>query len=116
MTSLIVNASANASTPSKVDEKTKDIFESHMNDVVSEFKKMEVSGRLKPEPMLNENPQRFVLFPIKQAEVWSMYKKAEASFWTAEELAELFEMEWCIRLLANKNFLDNIPRANSLKE
>ncbi|TLS23109.1 uncharacterized protein PpBr36_05998 [Pyricularia pennisetigena] len=38
------------------------------------------------EPILQENPQRFVLFPIKYHEVWQMYKKAEASFWTAEEI------------------------------
>lgn len=29
---------------------------------------------------------RFVLFPIKYDDIWSMYKKAEASFWTAEEI------------------------------
>lgn len=38
------------------------------------------------EPILKENAQRFVLFPIKYHEVWQMYKKAEASFWTAEEI------------------------------
>lgn len=38
------------------------------------------------EPLLQENPHRFVLFPIKYHEVWQMYKKAEASFWTAEEV------------------------------
>ena len=36
--------------------------------------------------MLMENKQRFVLFPIKYPQVWEMYKKAEASFWTAEEI------------------------------
>ncbi len=38
------------------------------------------------EPILQENKDRFVLFPIKHDEIWSMYKKAEASFWTAEEI------------------------------
>ncbi|KAH6687494.1 ribonucleoside-diphosphate reductase small chain [Plectosphaerella plurivora] len=38
------------------------------------------------EPLLRENPQRFVMFPIKYHEIWQMYKKAEASFWTAEEI------------------------------
>ena len=38
------------------------------------------------EPILTENKQRFVLFPIKHPQVWEMYKKAEASFWTAEEI------------------------------
>ncbi|KAG4301796.1 hypothetical protein PCK1_001772 [Pneumocystis canis] len=38
------------------------------------------------EPLLMENKKRFVLFPIKYHEIWQMYKKAEASFWTAEEI------------------------------
>lgn len=40
----------------------------------------------KDEPLLIENDKRFVLFPIKYHEIWQMYKKAEASFWTAEEI------------------------------
>ncbi len=38
------------------------------------------------EPLLKENRDRFVLFPIKHDEIWRMYKQAEASFWTAEEI------------------------------
>ncbi|KAJ1919407.1 Ribonucleotide-diphosphate reductase (RNR), small subunit [Mycoemilia scoparia] len=38
------------------------------------------------EPLLRDNPNRFVLFPIKWHDIWEMYKKAEASFWTAEEI------------------------------
>jgi ribonucleoside-diphosphate reductase beta chain len=38
------------------------------------------------EPILKENPDRFVLFPIVHEDIWKMYKKAEASFWTAEEI------------------------------
>lgn len=38
------------------------------------------------EPILIENKDRFVLFPIKHRDIWEMYKKAEASFWTAEEI------------------------------
>ena len=38
------------------------------------------------EPLFKENPNRFVLFPIKWPEIWSMYKKALASIWTVEEL------------------------------
>jgi ribonucleoside-diphosphate reductase beta chain len=38
------------------------------------------------EPLLQENPNRFVLFPIQYDDIWKMYKKAEASFWTAEEI------------------------------
>lgn len=40
----------------------------------------------KDEPLLVENKRRFVLFPIKYNEIWQMYKKAEALFWTAEEI------------------------------
>ncbi len=36
--------------------------------------------------LLTENPNRFVLFPIKYDNLFKMYKKAEASFWTAEEI------------------------------
>ena len=38
------------------------------------------------EKILQESDNRFVLFPIKYDEIWSMYKKAEASFWTTEEI------------------------------
>jgi len=38
------------------------------------------------EPLLKDNPQRFVIFPIQYHDIWQMYKKAEASFWTAEEV------------------------------
>ena len=38
------------------------------------------------EPILRENKDRFVLFPITHADIWEYYKKAEASFWTAEEI------------------------------
>ena len=39
-----------------------------------------------PEPLLTENPNRFVLFPITHDDIWAFYKKSEASFWTAEEI------------------------------
>jgi ribonucleoside-diphosphate reductase beta chain len=38
------------------------------------------------EPILKENPSRFVLFPIEHDDIWAFYKKSEASFWTAEEI------------------------------
>ncbi|KAI9636000.1 ribonucleotide reductase [Dioszegia hungarica] len=40
----------------------------------------------KDEPLLQESNSRFVLFPIKYREIWQMYKQAQASFWTAEEI------------------------------
>jgi ribonucleoside-diphosphate reductase beta chain len=38
------------------------------------------------EPLLTQSNDRFVLFPIKHNDIWDMYKKAMASFWTAEEI------------------------------
>src|SRR5690606_34443602 len=38
------------------------------------------------EPILAENKDRFVIFPIRHDDIWQFYKKAEASFWTAEEV------------------------------
>ncbi|MCL7025837.1 hypothetical protein MKW94_005071 [Papaver nudicaule] len=38
------------------------------------------------EPILTPNPDRFCMFPIQYPQIWEMYKKAEASFWTAEEV------------------------------
>jgi ribonucleoside-diphosphate reductase beta chain len=62
------------------------------------------------EPILQENPNRFVLFPIQHDDIWKMYKKAEASFWTAEEIdlhADL--VDWENKLNDNeKYFIKNI--------
>jgi ribonucleoside-diphosphate reductase beta chain len=38
------------------------------------------------EPILQQNNDRFVIFPIKHHDIWEWYKKMEASFWTAEEI------------------------------
>ena len=38
------------------------------------------------ELLLRENKDRFVILPIKYPAIWEMYKKCEASFWTAEEI------------------------------
>ena len=48
------------------------------------------------EPILEDNKNRFVLFPIEHDDIWSFYKRAEASFWTAEEIdlaADLVDWE-----------------------
>ena len=43
-------------------------------------------ANIENEPILKENKDRFVLFPIEKDDIWQFYKKAEASFWTAEEI------------------------------
>jgi len=49
-------------------------------------RKLMKKRELEEEPLLRENPNRFVIFPIKYPDIWQFYKKAEASFWTAEEV------------------------------
>ena len=44
------------------------------------------SSLVQNEPLLQENRERFVILPIRHDAVWQMYKQAEASFWTAEEV------------------------------
>jgi ribonucleoside-diphosphate reductase beta chain len=47
---------------------------------------MSATATLVEEPILQENKDRFVLFPIQHHDIWEFYKKQEASFWTAEEI------------------------------
>jgi len=49
--------------------------------ISAEFRELE-----KTDPLLMENPRRWVLFPIQYPSIYEMYKKHEASFWTAEEI------------------------------
>jgi ribonucleoside-diphosphate reductase beta chain len=41
---------------------------------------------VKHDPILTENPSRYVLFPIKDDDIWQLYKKQQQSFWIAEEV------------------------------
>ncbi len=50
------------------------------------IKKLTESVMSQIEPILQENKNRFVIFPIKHHDIWEWYKKMEASFWTAEEI------------------------------
>lgn len=38
------------------------------------------------EPLLKENPNRFVILPIEYDDIWEMYKNALASFWVVNEV------------------------------
>merc|ERR1711967_209306 len=54
---------------------------SNISQVSREYSELE-----KSDPLLMDNPHRWVMFPIQYPAVWEMYKKHEASFWTAEEI------------------------------
>nr|QOI90383.1 ribonucleoside-diphosphate reductase small chain [Pyramimonas orientalis virus] len=59
------------------------------------------------EPILDPSGNRYVLFPIKYSNVWDMYKKAVASFWTVEEIS-FSDMEDWNKLTPNEqNFIEN---------
>jgi len=62
------------------------------------------------EPLLTENKDRFVLFPIKHHDIWKMYKQAEASFWTAEEIdLAADQQDWDNKLNADeKHFIKHV--------
>lgn len=38
------------------------------------------------EPLLTENDNRFVMFPLQEHDIWKMYKKQVDCFWRAEEI------------------------------
>ena len=56
-----------------------------MNEKMLE-KQIEMKNNMSEENILKDNPNRFVVFPIQHDDIWQFYKKAEASFWTAEEI------------------------------
>jgi ribonucleoside-diphosphate reductase beta chain len=61
------------------------------------------------EKLLQENPNRFVLFPIQNNDIWQMYKQAEASFWTAEEIDLSQDMkDWEKMNDGEKHFISHV--------
>ncbi|XP_072357230.1 ribonucleoside-diphosphate reductase subunit M2 isoform X2 [Scyliorhinus torazame] len=67
------------------------------------------AAKLQNEPLLQGNPNRFVIFPIQYHDMWQMYKKAEASFWTAEEvdLSKDFA-HWASLKQEEKHFISHV--------
>jgi len=61
-----------------------ELFPDDHRGTIRKFKTRKMSKQ--EEPILVENKDRFVLFPITHDDIWKFYKKAEASFWTAEEI------------------------------
>ncbi|KAI1808447.1 ribonucleotide reductase [Daldinia bambusicola] len=98
----------NAPFDSNIDALAKEI-DSHQQIQKKEEQKPAVAPTIRSEeadePILQENPHRFVLFPIKYHEIWQMYKKHEASFWTAEEIDLSKDLhDWNNRLNDDERF------------
>jgi len=62
------------------------------------------------DPLLDENPNRYVIFPIQYPKIWKMYKDAMSTFWTAEEiLLNKDRDDWENKLDDNaRHFIKNI--------
>ena len=61
------------------------------------------------EPILQETKNRFVLFPIQHDEIWKMYKMAEASFWTTEEIDLNRDLtDWASLNKDEKHFISHV--------
>lgn len=66
-------------------------------------------NHIEDEILLQENKDRFVLFPIKYDKIWSMYKQAENSFWTAEEVdLSADQKDWERLNDGEKHFITNV--------
>jgi hypothetical protein len=63
----------------------------------------------KHEPLLDDNEDRFTMFPINHKAVWEMYKQAEASFWTAEEVdLSMDQKHWDGLTADEKHFISHV--------
>ncbi|KAL0367612.1 UNVERIFIED_CONTAM: Ribonucleoside-diphosphate reductase small chain A [Sesamum radiatum] len=61
------------------------------------------------EPILMEQPQKYCMFPIKYPQLWEMYKKAEASFWAAEEVDLSQDVQhWETLSRSEKHFISHV--------
>jgi ribonucleoside-diphosphate reductase beta chain len=61
------------------------------------------------ELLLKENKDRFVILPINYPRIWEMYKKHEASFWTAEEIDLSGDMkDWAALNDGEQHFISHV--------
>ena len=65
---------------------------------------------MKQEHILEENPNRFVIFPLKYRDIWEKYKQAQMSNWTAEEIELSPDLvDWDEKLNDNeKHYIKNV--------
>ncbi|GAB4851155.1 Ribonucleoside-diphosphate reductase small chain A [Ancistrocladus abbreviatus] len=61
------------------------------------------------EPILMEHSERFCMFPIRYHQLWEMYKKAVASFWTVEEVDLSCDVQqWNTLSDSEKHFITHV--------
>jgi hypothetical protein len=77
--------------------------------MILRYKTAKTTGNLTAEPLLQVNPHCFFLFPIQHNDIWRMYKKAEASFWTAEEIDLAADaMDWNRLSMTKQHFISHV--------
>jgi hypothetical protein len=75
----------------------------------SAHKFAELEGQHAPETLLLPIPHCFILFPIQHSNIWKMYKKAEASFWTAKEIDLSRDIaDWNKLLPTEQHFISHV--------
>ena len=52
----------------------------------------------------DKNDERFTMFPIRELDIWAMYKKAQSAFWTLEELDFSKDLQHWNELSDNERF------------
>lgn len=72
--------------------------------MVSEHRRKEMNNELLPEPLLTEDKSRFVLFPIKYADIWETYGIEESRFWTIQSIDLSGDLKHWISLTDNERF------------
>ena len=76
-----------------------------VSHVSAQYKELE-----KSDPLLMENPSRWVMFPIQHPDIWEMYKRHEASFWTAEEIDLAQDLkDWESLGDGDRRFVTHVP-------
>lgn len=66
-------------------------------------------SKINTEPLLTPDDNRFVMFPIKDQDIWKMYKKQVECFWRAEEIDLSKDMNnWESLNLDEKHFISMI--------
>jgi ribonucleotide reductase beta subunit family protein with ferritin-like domain len=87
-----VHATKNASAASVIESASASTrytssltYDDHL-DIAKSSTSYQSTSAVEDEPILREEEERYVLFPIRHPDIWQAYKKAKASFWTAEEI------------------------------
>ncbi|KAH6776946.1 ribonucleotide reductase 2A [Perilla frutescens var. hirtella] len=73
------------------------------------FEQKGIEEETEEEPILREQPQKFCMFPIEYPQLWELYKKAKASFWTAEEVDLSQDVQqWEALSRSEKHFISHV--------